>query len=60
MFLNLAFGQVGETIKAKTGIAAMKAFFLYFNLCLSIMLDSLPCLFTSIFFLTNYMLVYMK
>ena len=27
--------------------------FLYFNLCLSVMVDSLSCLFTSISFLTN-------
>jgi hypothetical protein len=30
--------------------------FLYFSLCLSDMLDSLSCSFTSIFFLTSYKL----
>jgi hypothetical protein len=41
------------TLKCRTVI---KALFLYFNLCLSIMLDSLSCSFTSISFLTipNY------
>ena len=33
---------------------AIKALFLYFNLCLSIMLDSLSCSFTSMSFLTKY------
>jgi hypothetical protein len=32
---------------------AIKALFLYFNLCLSVMLDSLSCSFTSISFLPN-------
>jgi hypothetical protein len=37
------------TVKCRT---AIKALFLYFNLCLSVMLDSLSCSFTSIFFRT--------
>jgi hypothetical protein len=32
---------------------AIKVLFLYFNLCLSVILDSLSCSFTSISFLTN-------
>jgi len=32
----------------------MNALFLYFNLCLSVMLDSLLCSFTSISFYTNW------
>jgi len=32
---------------------AIKALFLYFNLCLSVTLDSLPCLFTTISFLSK-------
>ena len=32
--------------------------FLYFNSCLSVMLDSLSCSFTSIFFITKYVHLY--
>ena len=47
------------TVKFKTAMAGL---FLYFNLCLSVMLDSLLCSFTSIFFLVNplYRVVYAK
>ena len=31
--------------------------FLYFNLCLSVMLDCISCSFTSILFLTNYLFI---
>jgi hypothetical protein len=39
------------TVKCRT---AIKMLFLYFNLCLSIMFDSLSSSFTSISFLTNF------
>jgi len=38
------------TVKCRTTI---KELFLYFNLCLSVKLDSLSCSFTTITFLTN-------
>ena len=38
-------------VKGKTRINAV---FFYFNVCLSVMLDSLSCLFISISFLTNH------
>jgi len=43
------------TVKCKT---AIKALFLYTNLCLSVKLDSLSCSFTSISFLTNQIKYY--
>jgi len=42
-----------HTIVAVRCRTAIKALFLYFNLCLSVMFDSLSCSFTSISFLTN-------
>jgi len=45
------------TVKCRT---AIKALFLCFYLCLCLMLDSLPCLFSSIFFLTNSCFCYWK
>ena len=36
---------------------AIKAMFLYFNLCLSVMLDCISCSFTSILFLANYLFI---
>ena len=39
------------TVKCRT---AIKVLFLYFNLCLSVMLNSLSCPFTSISVLTDY------
>jgi hypothetical protein len=39
---------------------AIKALFVYFNLCLCVMLDNLSCSFKSISFLTNFTVVNYK
>jgi len=38
------------TVKCRT---AIKAIFLYFNLCMSVLLNNLSCPFTSLSFLAN-------
>jgi len=46
----LIFDEPTVTMKCRT---AIKVLFLYLNLCPSVMLNSLSCLFTSISFLIN-------
>jgi hypothetical protein len=47
-----------ETIQHTSISFLIKSLFLYFNLCLSVMLDSLSCSFTSISFLIKSLFLY--
>jgi hypothetical protein len=49
--LMLIIEDLTVTVKCRTAITPL---FLYFNLCLNVILDSLSCSFTSISFLTTF------